>query len=43
MLKSYPRAREMIEDLFSAGWKPTELEQDWRTNSVRTFTEAVAT
>jgi hypothetical protein len=41
MLKSYPRAREMIEDLFSAGWKPTELEQDWRTNSVRTFTEAV--
>lgn len=42
MLKSYPRAREMIDDLFAAGWKPTELEQDWRTNSVRAFIEAAA-
>jgi hypothetical protein len=42
MLKSYPRAREFIDDLFSAGWKPTELEQDWKNESVRSFVESVA-
>lgn len=41
MLKSYPRAREMIDDLFAGGWKPTELEQDWKNNSIRTFLDAV--
>jgi predicted RNA methylase len=42
MLKAFPRAPEMINDLFSGGWKPTELEQDWRNQSVRTFVEAVS-
>jgi hypothetical protein len=42
MLKSYPRAREFIDDLFTAGWKPNELEQDWKNQSVRTFVESVA-
>lgn len=42
MLKSYPRAREFIDDLFSAGWKPNELEQDWKNESVRAFVESVA-
>lgn len=42
MLKSYPRAREMIDDLFAGGWKPNELEQDWKNASIRTFIEAVS-
>jgi hypothetical protein len=42
MLKSYPRAREFIDDLFTAGWKPNELEQDWKNESVRAFVESVA-
>jgi hypothetical protein len=42
MLKAYPRAKEMIDDLFSGGWKPTELEQDWRTNSIRSFVDSVS-
>jgi predicted RNA methylase len=42
MLKSYPRAREFIDDLFTAGWKPNELEQDWKNQSVRTFVDSVA-
>lgn len=42
MLKSYPRAREFIDDLFTAGWKPTELEQDWKNNSIRTFLDSLA-
>lgn len=41
MLASYPRSREMIDDLFAGGWKPTELEQDWKNNSIRTFLDSV--
>jgi hypothetical protein len=42
MLKSYPGARDMINDLFDAGWKPPELEQDWRTNSIRAFVDSLS-
>lgn len=41
LLKVFPRAREMIDDLFAGGWKPTELEQDWKNNSVRAFIDAI--
>lgn len=42
LLKTYPRAREMINDLFSGGWKPTELEADWKNKSIQTFIDAVS-
>jgi hypothetical protein len=41
LLKVFPRAREMIEDLFTGGWKPSELEQDWKNNSIRSFVDAI--
>lgn len=42
MLKAYPRAREFIDDLFAGGWKPNELEQDWKNKSIKTFVDALA-
>jgi hypothetical protein len=42
MLRAYPGARDMINDLFDAGWKPAELEQDWRTNSIRAFVDSLS-
>lgn len=42
LLKIYPRAREMIDALFEGGWKPNEVEADWKNKSIRTFLDAVA-
>lgn len=42
LLKLFPRAKEYIGYLFQGGWKPTELQQDWKNNSIRAFTDAVA-
>lgn len=42
MLKSYPRAREMINDLFTGGYKPGVIEADWKNKSVRAFVDAMA-
>jgi hypothetical protein len=42
MEKNYPGAARAAAAIFDAGFKPPELEQDWKNNSIRTFTDAVA-
>jgi hypothetical protein len=42
MLKDYPNARDAADAIFAAGFKPPELEQDWRNDSVKTFLDALA-
>jgi hypothetical protein len=40
-LKVHPDAREMIGYLFSGGWKPNEVEADWKNQSVRAFMDSL--
>ena len=41
LAKLFPRAQEYLGYLFEGGWKPTEVEADWRNNSVKAFTDAL--
>jgi Inorganic Pyrophosphatase/Type III restriction enzyme, res subunit len=42
MLKKYPIAQEAAKAIFDAGFKPPELEQDWKNNSIRAFVDAMS-
>ena len=41
VLKIHPDARELIDMLFSGGWKPNEVEADWKNQSVRAFMDSL--
>lgn len=41
MLKDFPVARRAADAIFTAGYKPPELEQDWKNQSVQVFLDAV--
>jgi hypothetical protein len=40
-LAIHPDAREMINALFAGGWKPNEVEADWKNQSVRAFMDSL--
>lgn len=41
-LALHPDARDLINHLFTGGWKPTEVEADWKNQSVRAFVDAIS-
>ena len=40
-LQIHPDAREMINALFAGGWKPNEVEADWKNQSKRAFMDSL--
>lgn len=42
LLSVYPNAKQLIDLLFAGGWKPGEVEADWKNQSIRAFTDAIA-